>query len=134
MALVPAPCRYVLEQRVIVPPGQIWNYNTGVSAVIRAVLTKATGKPLDELARTLLFEPLGIDDVAWSPQLGNGYAGLRLRLRDWAKIGQLVLNHGVWEGKQIVPAAWVAQSTAEQIKARERFSYGYQWWLGRSLN
>jgi CubicO group peptidase (beta-lactamase class C family) len=44
------------------------------------------------------------------------------------------LHHGIWKGKQIVPAAWVAQSTAEQIKARERFSYGYQWWLGRSSN
>jgi CubicO group peptidase (beta-lactamase class C family) len=61
-------------------------------------------------------------------------SGLSLRARDWAKIGQLVLNHGVWEAKQIVPASWIAQSTTEQIKARKPFSYGFQWWLGRSLN
>jgi CubicO group peptidase (beta-lactamase class C family) len=44
------------------------------------------------------------------------------------------LNGGVWEGKQIVPASWIAQSTTAQIKAREPFSYGFQWWIGRSLN
>ena len=59
-------------------------------------------------------------------------SGLSLRPRDWAKIGQLVLSHGAWEGKQIVPASWVARSTTQQIKAREPFSYGFQWWLGHS--
>ena len=122
------PCRYVLEQKVVAPAGEIWNYNSGTSKVIIAILTKVTGKALDELARTELFEPLGIKDVSWSA------SRLSLRPRDWAKIGQLVLNHGVWNGKQIVAASWVAQSTAEQIKARQPFSYGYQWWLGRSLS
>ena len=122
------PYRYVLEQKVVAPAGEIWNYNSGTSKVIIAILTKVTGKALDELARTQLFEPLGIKDVSWSG------SRLWLRPRDWAKIGQLVLNHGVWEGKQIVPASWVAQSTAEQIKARQPFSYGYQWWLGHSLS
>jgi CubicO group peptidase (beta-lactamase class C family) len=59
-------------------------------------------------------------------------SGPSLRPRDWAKIGQLVLSHGAWEGKQIVPASWVARSTTQQIKAREPFSYGFQWWLGHS--
>jgi CubicO group peptidase (beta-lactamase class C family) len=128
------PDRFVLEQRMVARPGQVWNYNSETSSLIGAILTRATGKPVEELARTLLFEPLGIDDVAWGPRLRHGYGALWLRPRDWAKIGQLVLNRGVWEGKQIVSAAWVAQSTAEQIKARQPFSYGYQWWLGRSLN
>jgi CubicO group peptidase (beta-lactamase class C family) len=128
------PHRYMLEQRMVARPGEIWNYNTGTSSLIGAILTRATGKPVEELARTLLFGPLGIDDVAWSARPRNGYGTLRLRPRDWAKIGQLVLNRGVWDGKQIVPADWVAQSTTEQIKARGRFTYGYQWWLGRSLD
>ena len=138
MIRVSDPFRYTLEQSVVAPPGQVWNYNTGGSAVIGAILVKATGKPLAELARTQLFEPLGIQDVDWIRRVGKGDAtvvsGLTLRPRDWAKIGQLVLNHGVWEEKQIVPASWVAQSTTEHIKAREPFSYGFQWWLGRSLN
>jgi CubicO group peptidase (beta-lactamase class C family) len=117
---------YVLEQKVVTPPGQIWNYNSGGSAVIGEVLSRVTGTELDELARTQLFEPLGIDDVEWRG------SELSLRPRDWAKIGQLVLNHGVWQGKQIVPASWIVQSTTPQIKAREPFSYGFQWWLGHS--
>ena len=116
----------VLEQEVVAPPGQIWNYNSGGSAVIGEVLSRVTGTELPELARTQLFEPLGIDDVQWRGSV------LSLRPRDWAKIGQLVLNHGVWQGKQIVPASWIAQSTTPQIKAREPFSYGFQWWLGHS--
>jgi CubicO group peptidase (beta-lactamase class C family) len=66
--------------------------------------------------------------VAWNRRI----EGLRLRPRDWAKIGQLVLNHGTWKGKPIVSATWIAQSTTEQIKARGAFSYGFQWWLGHS--
>jgi CubicO group peptidase (beta-lactamase class C family) len=97
--------------------------------MICAVLSRATGMELRELVRTQLFEPLRIDDW-WVGRGGPG--GLSLRPRDWAKIGQLVLNHGAWEGKQIVPASWVAQSTTPQIKAREPFSYGFQWWLGHS--
>jgi CubicO group peptidase (beta-lactamase class C family) len=128
------PYRYVLEQRMVARPGGIWNYNSGTSSLIGAILTRATGKPIEELARTLLFEPLGIDDIAWSPRMRDGFGMLWLRPRDWAKIGQLVLNRGVWQGSQIVSADWLAQSTTEKIKARERFSYGYQWWLGRSLN
>jgi CubicO group peptidase (beta-lactamase class C family) len=117
---------YVLEQKVVTPPGQTWNYNSGGSAVIGEVLSKVTGTEFRELARTQLFEPLGIDDVQWRGP------GLSLRPRDWTKIGQLVLNRGVWQGKQIVPASWIAQSTTPQIKAQEPFSYGFQWWLGHS--
>ena len=64
--------------------------------------------------------------------------GLRIRPRDAAKIGQLVLNRGIWDGRQIVPAAWIAQSTAPRFQAvgyfGSLFFYGYQWWLGRTLS
>ena len=56
----------LLKQKVIAPAGKIPNYNSGTSKVIIAILTKVTGKALDELARTQLFEPLGIKDVSWS--------------------------------------------------------------------
>jgi CubicO group peptidase (beta-lactamase class C family) len=71
----------------------------------RAVLRKATGKPLDQLARTMLFGPLGITDVEWyryAQDNPSAAAGLRLRPRDLAKIGQLVLQHGAWNGKRLV--------------------------------
>jgi len=128
--------RFVLEQKVVAPPGQNWNYSSGSSELLGAVLKRATGEGLDELARKSLFEPLGISDVEWHkyPQ-GDPIAagGLRLRPRDLAKIGQLVLQRGAWNGVQIVPAAWVDAATSLQINVPGSPSYGYQFWLDRQL-
>jgi CubicO group peptidase (beta-lactamase class C family) len=130
------PYRHVLELALVSDPGTSFEYNNWGTELIGAILQKVSGKPVDIFAQENIFAPLGINDIDWDGRLGNGVpmssSGLSLRPRDWAKIGQLVLNHGVWEGKQLVPASWVAQSTAERIKAREPYSYGYQWWLGRS--
>jgi CubicO group peptidase (beta-lactamase class C family) len=136
MDTAPDPYRFALEQSVIVPPGQVWNYNSGSTELLGAVLRKATGKPLDQLASTLLFGPLEITDVEWYKYAqGNpsAAAGLRLRPRDLAKIGQLVLQHGAWNGKRLVSASWVDASTRPQINGQGVFFYGYQFWLGRSL-
>lgn len=132
------PFRYALQQAVVAPPGQVWNYNSGSTELIGAVLKKATGKSVDELARTLLFAPLGITDVEW-PRNARGdpiaAGALRLRPRDLAKIGQLVLQHGAWNGTQVAPAAWIEAATAPQINVSgfNSFFYGYFFWLGRSL-
>jgi len=132
----PDPVRYVLAQPVEAPPGMVYNYSSGSAIVIAALLRKATGQTLDTLARTDLFEPLGIADVEWLRfPSGDPEAawGLRMRPRDLAKIGQLVLDHGVWHDKQVVPADWIAAATAPQIDGPGPYSYGYQFWLGRSL-
>jgi CubicO group peptidase (beta-lactamase class C family) len=132
------PYRYALQQAVVAPPGQVWNYNSGSTELIAAVLKKATGKAVDELAGTLLFAPLGITDVEW-PRSARGdpiaAGSLRLRPRDLAKIGQLVLQHGAWNGTQVVPASWIEAATAPQINVSgfTSFFYGYFFWLGRSL-
>jgi CubicO group peptidase (beta-lactamase class C family) len=119
-------------------PGVSFEYNNNETELVGAILKKVTGKTVDVLAQENIFVPLGIKDVEWykSPFTGLPMSseGLNLRPRDWAKIGQLVLNRGVWEGKQIVPASWVVESTAEHIKTEKPISYGYQWWLGRSLD
>jgi CubicO group peptidase (beta-lactamase class C family) len=129
--------RYVLEQPVVAPGGQVWNYNSGGTLLLEAVIAKAAGGTLDDVAREFLFEPLGITDFAWTKNLKSGIlevGGLRLRSRDLAKIGQLVLNAGNWNGRQIVSARWVTESTAAHIGPAELlYFYGYQWWLGRSL-
>ena len=100
------PYRYALEQPIIAPPGRLWNYNSGSTELLGAILRKATGKPLDQLASSLLFEPLGITDVEWYKYAqGNpsAAAGLRLRPRDLAKIGQLVLQRGAWKAGKSSP-------------------------------
>ena len=136
MDTAPDPYRFALEQPMVAPPGQIWNYNSGSTELLGAVLRKATGKPLDQLARTMLFGPLGITDVEWyryAQDNPSAAAGLRLRPRDLAKIGQVVLQHGAWNGKRLVSASWVGASTTPQINGQGVFFYGYQFWLGRSL-
>ncbi|WFU82167.1 serine hydrolase [Bradyrhizobium sp. CIAT3101] len=117
-------------------PGVSFQYNNAETELIGTILKKITGKGVDVLAQENIFAPLGIKDVAWYKNPVSGLptsaSGLSLRPRDWAKIGQLVLNRGAWQGKQIVSASWVDQSTAEHIKTTEPNSYGYQWWVGRS--
>jgi CubicO group peptidase (beta-lactamase class C family) len=129
------PCRYVLGLPMTAPAGQEFFYNTGALRLVSAIIRKATGRPLDEFARATLFEPLGIAGVEWNRVRGDTDAGggLRLRPRDMAKIGQLVLAGGRWNDRQIVSKEWIETSTALKIKATGSQSYGYLWWLGRSL-
>jgi CubicO group peptidase (beta-lactamase class C family) len=99
------------------------------------VLQQATGKWLDEFAKEVLFEPLGITKFEWvrlpasrEPAAGSG---LRLRPRDLAKIGQLVIDKGVWKGQRIVSEKWIEESTLtrqEGLFGISSLGYGYQWW------
>jgi CubicO group peptidase (beta-lactamase class C family) len=135
MHMASDPCRYVLGLPVTAPAGQEFFYNTGALTLMSAIVRKATGRPLDEFARETLFEPLGITRVEWNRYKGDSDAGggLRLRPRDMAKIGQLVLAGGRWNRRQIVSREWIETSTAPKLKATDNQSYGYLWWLGRSL-
>ena len=128
------PCRYVLGLPVTAPAGQEFFYNTGALTLLSAIIRKAAGRPLDEFARATLFEPLGINAVEWSRVRGDTDAGggLRLRPRDMAKIGELVLAGGRWNDRQIISKTWIETSTAPKLKATDGQYYGYLWWLGDS--
>ncbi|MBV8119816.1 MAG: serine hydrolase [Alphaproteobacteria bacterium] len=130
------PYRYVLSLPVVTPAGSAWNYSGGATALIGGILARATGKRFDVLAAALLFDPLGISDVTWT-WLPNGdpknWCCLWLRPRDMAKIGQLVLDRGLWNGARVVSETWIDAATAPQIKTtRGGYYYGYQFWLGAS--
>jgi CubicO group peptidase (beta-lactamase class C family) len=131
----PDPCRYVLGLAATAPAGQDFFYNTGALTLLSAIIRKATGRPLDEFARATLFEPMGITGVEWIRVKGDTDAGggLRLRPRDMAKIGQLVLAGGRWNGRQVVSKAWIDASMTPRMDATGLYFYGYLWWLGRSL-
>jgi CubicO group peptidase (beta-lactamase class C family) len=135
------PYRFVLAQPLAATPGSVWNYNSGGVELLGAVLQKVSRQPIDRFAKEALFEPLGIGNWQWG-QMPNGRfsasGGLWLRPRDLAKIGQLVLNHGVWHGRRIVSAAWIKAMTERQvvpgwpINSQGLYSYGYLWFLARS--
>jgi CubicO group peptidase (beta-lactamase class C family) len=135
MHMASDPCRYVLGLPVTAPAGQEFFYNTGALTLVSAIMRKATGRPLDEFAREALFEPIGITEFEWTRVKGDSDAGggLRLRPRDMAKIGQLVLAGGGWNGRQVVSKAWIDASMTPRLEATGPYFYGYLWWLSRSL-
>lgn len=102
--------RYVLEQPVVAPPGERWCYSGGATALLGHLIAQGSGMPLLDYARHKLFAPLSIDKAEWTPGT-NGEAaaasGLRLRARDLARIGQLVLQQGEWQGRALVPRHWI---------------------------
>jgi len=133
------PLRYALSAPFALDPGTGFNYNGGLTQVMAAVIERATKTPIEDYARTHLFEPLGITDVEWLGDLAGmpaAASGLRLRPRDLAKFGSLYLHGGRWYGTQILPEAWVALSTRRQFRFQPRtgpdaagqFGYGYFWW------
>ena len=123
--------RYVFDRRLATPPGTRFSYNGGLTAVLGLVLEEQTGSSLQEYAREHLFDPLGIRDWEWVPDLRGrtrAYTGLRLRPRDLARIGRLMLEGGRWQGRQIVPQAWVRTLLAPCAPGDD---YGHHWWHGK---
>jgi CubicO group peptidase (beta-lactamase class C family) len=134
------PLRYVFQKPFAFAPDTVWTYNGGGTDLLGKVIEKASGMRIDAFARDALFEPLGITDWKLLDYLNGKQAtaaGLRLRPRDAAKLGQLLLNNGTWNGRQIVSAEWIADSIKPRFQAFGYFGglffYGYQWWMGRTL-
>jgi CubicO group peptidase (beta-lactamase class C family) len=134
MEMAPDMLRFVLDRPIVAEPGSRWTYNGGCSALLGHLIAEGTGLPLTDFARETLFAPLGIRDTEWI-LASNGEpaaaSGLRMRPRDLAKIGQLVLDRGRWGGRQLVPADWLDVSFTRHATVEEGLDYGYQWWLGK---
>src|SRR3954468_22022570 len=113
-------------------PGTRFNYSTGDTHLSSAVLTAATHTSACEFIHENLLAPLGIVAEHWGrdPQgyFSGGY-NFYATPRELAKFGLLYLNDGRWQGRQLVPAAWVAASTTNQVDAGAPYSYGYDFWL-----
>lgn len=133
MRLSPDPDRYVLERDIVAPPGERFVYSGGATALLGEVLVRRTGQPLDQYAQAHLFGPLGIQHSEWRRDgLGRvtPFGGLRLSPRDLARIGRMLLDGGRWQGRQVVPAAWIEASFQPRLPSGQGGQYGYQWWLG----
>lgn len=125
---------YVLNRPMSHEPGTHWAYSSGASALLAAVLVRATGRPVAEYAGEHLFAPLGIREWHWKQTptgLHDTEGGLYLRTEDLARIAWLYHEDGVWEGRRVLPAGWVAQSfePSAPTEPDARFRYGFQWWL-----
>ena len=129
-----------LAQAVPFKPGTHFLYNTSATYMLSAAVQKATGQTILDYLKPRLFEPLGIEKPTWetSPQgISTGGYGLSVRTEDIAKFGQLYLQKGKWNGKQLVPESWVEAATARQTSNGSNPNsdwdqgYGYQFWRSR---
>jgi CubicO group peptidase (beta-lactamase class C family) len=132
MEAAPDRFRFILERPIAGEPGVKWTYCGGATALLGRLIARGTGEPLLDYARRVLFDPLGCGAAEWTKgDDGEPHAasGLRLVPRDMARIGQLALAGGAWNGRQIVPAGWVKRATTPVVPSRNRF-YGYHWYMG----
>jgi CubicO group peptidase (beta-lactamase class C family) len=124
--------RFMLDLPMVTEPGTRWAYCSGNCHVLSVILKQATGMSALDFARRELFEPLAIRDVEWTADpAGNshGWGDLQMHPRDMAKLGQLFLQRGRWNERQVLRNAWIAAATRAHAKTTNEDHYGYYWWV-----
>ncbi len=128
---------FTLSQPMDAEPGERFVYNSGASHLMSAILRSAARKTVDLYAEEHLFGPLGIDSYHWKREpagLPDTEGGLYLEAEDLARIGQLYLDDGMWQGVRLLPEGWVEASVTRHVadvapeNPNWNAGYGYQWW------
>ena len=126
---------YVLSHDMHSTPGTKFNYNDGDPHIVSAIIQETTGETMRDWARKVLFDKIGITRLQWAAYKDGitiGAFGILTTPRELAKIGQLVLNHGAWDGAQIVSTDWIKQMTEPKVSFSKTsdadISFGYYWW------
>ena len=138
----PDPLRYILSKPIVAPPDTLWVYNGGGTDLLGNLLERVSGKTLAGICRRSAVSAARHHRVRMERLSQERQDRRRGRASPaparCRKIGQLVLNRGAWQGKQIVPADWIEQIDDAALPGRRLFRrhmfYGYQWWMGRSLS
>jgi CubicO group peptidase (beta-lactamase class C family) len=128
-------------------PGSVFKYNNTATFMLSAIVQQVTGQTVFDYLQPRIFKPLGIRGIDWdlNPQgINLGMIGLRLRTEDLAKFGQLLMQNGVWNGKQLLPKEWIKEATSFKIESNDPGNkspkdlndwaqgYCYQMWRGRN--
>jgi CubicO group peptidase (beta-lactamase class C family) len=114
-------------------PGSLWNYSTGETHVVGALLKAATGKWLADYLSERIWSRIGMEaDAEWWLEAPGGLevagSGLCATLRDYARFGRFILDGGVIDGEPVVPPGWTVEAGASREIAGTRLDYGYMWW------
>jgi CubicO group peptidase (beta-lactamase class C family) len=121
-------------------PGTVFAYSQPCTYTLASIIQRNAGMPLTQYLRPRLFDPLGIGPVGWAtfpPGREQGFSGLHARTEDIAKLGQLYLQKGQWDGTQLIPAQWVKEASSVQVanpgepNPDWRHGYGFQFWRSR---
>jgi CubicO group peptidase (beta-lactamase class C family) len=127
------------ELEIVEEPGRVWNYQSGNTQLLAMILEKATGQTLSDYTSSKLWKPIGAQrDALWSLDRTEGiekaYCCFNSNARDFARLGQLVLDSGMWQGVQVVPRPYLkrALTPQSQLSGPENAAvdfYGYHWWM-----
>ena len=130
--------QYVIDRPMREKPGTRFDYNSGASVLLGKIVRESTGRRIDDYAQEKLFEPLGITDFHWKVTPDgecDTEGGLYLAAHDLARVAQLFLQRGMWNGERIVSEAWVEASIMHHSTdvlegdPLDAYGYGYQWWI-----
>ena len=125
--------RYVLDSPLTDEPGKVFSYSNEACQLLSGIIQKAAGEPADTYIARKLFAPLGITGATWDrDQAGNvcTFGGLHLEPRQLFRVGEMLMAGGRWQDHEIVPAAWLAESTAPA--SDDIPTCGYLWWIQRA--
>lgn len=132
--------QYLLDKPMAHEPGTFFTYNSAASHLLSLIITKVSGMNTRDFALQYLFQPLGIQEIEWETDkqgIYNGGAGMEITPHDMIKIGKLILNQGVYNGKTILSRDYINEAILSKISADSfvPFSsgYGYCWWTGQSV-
>ncbi|KKN45269.1 hypothetical protein LCGC14_0684760 [marine sediment metagenome] len=136
---------YILDKPLVHEPGTTFEYSTGHTELLSAIIQKRTGMKTSEFARQYLFEPIGIQASEWEwtedawqwgsgalTTISHGGFGIYMNPRAMARIGLLALNNGTWDDTQVVPEEWIDISSTSHVTEglfAPGTEYGYLWWL-----
>jgi CubicO group peptidase (beta-lactamase class C family) len=125
--------RYMSRLPSIAPPGTVWNYSTGETHIVGALLRACTGMPVAQFLSENIWSRIGMEaDATWwleSPEgLEVAGSGISASLRDYGRFGLFIMNDGIIEGEQMLPQGWVRESGAPMEIGGERVNYGFMWW------
>ena len=135
-----------LATPIVNKPGSVFLYNSLGTFMLSAIVQKVTGQKVIDYLKPRLFDPLGISGMDWEENMmsiNTGGWGLRVKTEDMAKLGQLYLQKGIWNGNQIIPASWIEEATTLKIIQHPSMpqlkkdssdweqGYGYQIWRSR---
>ena len=130
------PIRFLLSKPLVSTPGTRFYYNGGTVDLLGVIVANATGESVPAFSHRVLFAPLGVTNYNWIILPPSGitacHGDIYITPRDMAKVGQLFLNNGIWNGNRVISQEWIQRSTQRQISPGPRWGtdeYGYLWWL-----
>lgn len=128
---------FILKEPLDSEPGQKFFYNTGSSHLLAAIIHFNSGMPAAAFAKKNLFQPLGISEYSWprlKDDIPQGGWGVYMLPKDMIKIGQLILDDGVWQGERLMPKEFIAlATTGHNPTPYGKSLYGYQIWIEPEL-